>query len=136
MECTHVFMHLDCHRFPLDCACSGPYRAHLCNNIFFTLDLNTQVDTVSINRLKPAFLDELQGQAQGPVPPPVPEAFTPAVPFPTSITTLLSPLGAVASYKGYHTQTSRHPCTGRRKGGAGTILYLELSFTKHSLLLV
>ena len=39
MECTQIFMHLDCHLFPLDCPYSGPYRVLKLNDKYFTLDL-------------------------------------------------------------------------------------------------
>lgn len=80
LECTHVFVRQDCHRAPLDCPYRGPYRVLARTDKFFTLDLNTRVDTVSIDHLKPAFLDELQEQIQAPAPPPAPAAAAAAPP--------------------------------------------------------
>ena len=74
LMCSHVFMRIDCHRAPLDCPYRGPYRVLARSDKFFTLDLNTRVDTVSIDRLKPAFLDVLQEHNQGTTLPSAPAA--------------------------------------------------------------
>ena len=88
-------MRQDCHRAPLDCPYSGPYRVLSRTDKFFTLDLNSRVDTVSIDRLKPAFLEEPQVTPSPPPPPPplVPATTPPAeVPIAVPTTTPTDPL--------------------------------------------
>ncbi len=77
-------MRQDCHRAPLDCPYSGPYRVLARSDKFFTLDLNTRIDTVSIDRLKPAFFEVSQEQTQATIPPPAPAAASPVITVPTT----------------------------------------------------
>ena len=63
-------------QWPLSCAV--PYR------YIFTLDLNSGVDTISIDRLKPAFLEEPQ-VTPSPPPPPRPPPLVPATTPPAEI---------------------------------------------------
>lgn len=94
-------MQQDCHRAPLDCPYSGPYRVVARSDKFFTLDLNTRVDTVSIDRLKPAFLEVSQERIPAPAPPPPAPAAAAAAPPVTTVpaTTLTTPPLVTDSYK-------------------------------------
>lgn len=55
---THVFVRVDAHRRPLQAPYQGPFKVVERHDKFYKLDLGTRQDTVSIDRLKPAFLDE------------------------------------------------------------------------------
>ena len=54
---THVFVRHDAHRTPLQRPYDGPFLILQRNEKFFVLDYNGRHETVSIDRLKPAFLD-------------------------------------------------------------------------------
>ena len=69
--CTFVFVRHDAHRTPLQCTYDGPFRVLERSKKFFTLDLEGRRDTVSVDRLKPAFLEAdfgLQETRQSQVP--------------------------------------------------------------------
>ncbi|CAB0013451.1 unnamed protein product [Nesidiocoris tenuis] len=53
---SHVFVRVDSVKKPLQSPFDGPFRVLKRNSKFFTLDINGRTDTVSIDRLKPAFL--------------------------------------------------------------------------------
>lgn len=53
--CTHVFVRNDRVRRPLQAPYDGPYRVLQRADKFFTLDLGGRRDTVSLDRLKPAY---------------------------------------------------------------------------------
>ena len=55
---THVFVRVDAHRTPLQAPYKGPYRVLERRSKYFKLDLGSREDVVSVDRLKPAFLDE------------------------------------------------------------------------------
>ena len=55
--CTHVFVRHDGIRKPLQPTYDGPYRVVERAEIFFTIDYNGRDDTVSLDRLKPAYLE-------------------------------------------------------------------------------
>ena len=55
---THVFIRHDAVRKPLQPPYDGPYRVLARNDKYYTLDLNGRQDTVSIDRLKPAYIEQ------------------------------------------------------------------------------
>ena len=57
-NCTHVFIRRDRHKPPLTRPYDGPYRVVGKSNKFYTVDLGTRLDNVSVDRLKPAPTDK------------------------------------------------------------------------------
>ena len=55
---THVFVRVGAHRGPLQSSYQWPFKVIDRQGKFYQLDLGTRQDTVSIDRLKPAFLEE------------------------------------------------------------------------------
>lgn len=63
---THVFVRVDAHRSPLSPPYRGPFRVVARGDKAFSLDKGGVIDTVAIDRLKPAFLSrDDQVDAQG-----------------------------------------------------------------------
>ena len=60
---THVFVRVDAHRRPLQSPYQGPFKVVERHDKFFKLDFGHRQDTVSLDRLKPAFMDEPVGPA-------------------------------------------------------------------------
>ena len=54
---THVFVRRDARAPPLTRPYTGPFRVISAQEKYFELDLNGKTDRVSIDRLKPAFLE-------------------------------------------------------------------------------
>ena len=54
----HVFVRVDAHKYPLQAPYKGPFKVLERHVKYFKLDLGNRDDTVSIDRLKPAFMDE------------------------------------------------------------------------------
>ena len=65
-SCTFVFVLHDTHRTPLQYTYDGPFKVLGWAAKFFTLDLNGRQDTVSVDCLKPAFLDTDWGLGERP----------------------------------------------------------------------
>ena len=89
-SCTFVFVRHDAHRTPLQCTYDGPFKVLERAAKFFTLDLNGRRDTVSVDRLKPAFLDADWGLGERPGSqpstrvqqvPPIPSSTSEAIPL-------------------------------------------------------
>ena len=57
-HCTHLFVHHDALRRPLQPTYDGPFRVLQRSDKYYRLQLHGREDSVSIDRLKPAFLDE------------------------------------------------------------------------------
>ena len=55
--CTHVFIRHDAVRKPLQPPYDGPYAVLKRNNKHFTININGRTDTVSLDRLKPVYVD-------------------------------------------------------------------------------
>ena len=82
---SHVFVRHDAVRKPLQQPYDGPYRVLDRSSKFYTLDLKGRKDTVSIDRLKPAYMDCPQSTLETSTSnnPPVPSTPTIATPIPT-----------------------------------------------------
>ena len=53
-----MFVRVDAHKSPLQAPYKGPFKVLERHVKYFNLDLGNREDTVSIDRLKPAFMDE------------------------------------------------------------------------------
>lgn len=56
-QCTHVFLRIDRSRHPLEAPYTGPHKVLDRTDKAFTIDFNGKAVKVSIDRVKPAFLD-------------------------------------------------------------------------------
>ncbi|XP_068203681.1 uncharacterized protein [Palaemon carinicauda] len=65
-DCGHVFVRVDAHRQPLTRLYRGPYRVITESTKAFLLDMHGQEDWVSIDRVKPAFLEGSDTASMGP----------------------------------------------------------------------
>ena len=81
--CSHVFIRRDAVRRPLQCPYDGPYLVVERHVKYFKVNVNGRIDTVSVDRLKPAFVESTS-------PPPAlpPSAEQPAVSLPSATPTL------------------------------------------------
>jgi hypothetical protein len=57
-DCTHVFIRQDAIRKPLDQPYDGAYPVLNSKDTYFITGINGRRDTVSLDRLKPAYLDQ------------------------------------------------------------------------------
>lgn len=65
----YVFVRVDAHRGPLELPYTGPHRVLRREEKFFVLDINGRTDSVSIDRLKPAYLDPVNNPMAPQTPP-------------------------------------------------------------------
>ena len=65
-SCTHVFVRHDVVRKSLQQPYNGPYKVLMCTDKYFLLDINGRQDTVSLDRLKPAFQETLTSTTECP----------------------------------------------------------------------
>ena len=56
-SCTHVFVRHDAVRTPLRQPYDGPFKVLRRQDKFYTIDIKGRKDTVSLDRLKPAYLE-------------------------------------------------------------------------------
>lgn len=80
--CTHVFVRVDAVKKPLQPPYNGPYRVIKRTAKFFFLEINGKQDSVSIDRLKAAFLEPLVVIPKD-APPPRPTPLQPPKPTAT-----------------------------------------------------
>ena len=64
-NCKYVFVRKDAHRTPLECPYRGPFRVLERAPKYYTLMVNGRSDMVSVDRLKPAHLDQDFGLQDG-----------------------------------------------------------------------
>ena len=57
LDCTHVFIRHDAVRKPLQQPYDGPFLVTKCTDKHFTIQRNNHEEVVSIDRLKPAYID-------------------------------------------------------------------------------
>lgn len=57
LTCTHVFVRHDAVRKPLQQPYDGPYKVLQRNDRHFTLQLKNRKEVISLDRIKPAFID-------------------------------------------------------------------------------
>ena len=79
-HCSHVFVHFDAVKKPLQQPYNGPYRVLSCSAKQYTIDYNGRPTVVSLDRLKAAHID-LPSTTTTHTPPPSPSPQLP-LPFP------------------------------------------------------
>ena len=79
--CTHVFVQHDAIRKPLQAPYDGPYKVVTRNKKHFTVNIKGRKEVISVDRLKPAYLDLTITEA----------ILTSNPPQPTSLISTLSP---------------------------------------------
>ena len=105
-HCTHVWVRFDGVRRPLQPPYDGPFKVVRRDSKFFVIERNGKRDTVSLDRLKPAYLDPLCDSSFLPTNlPPVPQPST--SPNPPLTTLPKDPAPSSAPPKGTKTRTGR-----------------------------
>ena len=74
--CTHVFVWRDAVKKPLQTPYDGPYRVLQRKDKYYIVEVKGRAETISMDRLKPAYLDSTATPSQQPEPP-VPSPPTP-----------------------------------------------------------
>ena len=96
--CTHVFVRCDLVCKPLQLLYNGPYRILNRMDKYYTIDITGHKDNVSIDRLKPAYLDSCDPSLNTITSLPLP-------PKPTTTNNLSTPLRSTTSSSTFHTTT-------------------------------
>ena len=99
---THVFVRIDAVKKPLQPPYNGPYKVLQRADKFFTLDINGRRDTVSINRLKPAYMSVSSSGNVSSTPAPQPSSPTPSTTQVATPPPLQSPVRATRSGRRVH----------------------------------
>ena len=66
-SCTHVFVRHDATRTPLQAPYDGSFRVVTRTDKYFTVERKGKADTISVDRLKPAFLDATDACSAPPI---------------------------------------------------------------------
>ena len=82
-SCTHVFVRHDAVKMPLQQPYDGPFKVTKRSNKHFTLDIKGKESVVSIDRLKPAYLESSESTPQTFNPSPL---TVPSTPSPHTVT--------------------------------------------------
>ena len=102
-SCTHVFIRHDAVKKPLQQPYDGPYKVLKRTDKFFCVDINGRLDTVSLDRLKPAYYESPELVLQETLSP-TPTA-TPTTPTPIPIATPSVPAPVTRSGRRVHCPT-------------------------------
>ncbi|XP_067122354.1 uncharacterized protein [Centruroides vittatus] len=87
MECSHVFVRNDSVKKPLQAPYDGPYQVIARSNKHFTILIKGRDAVISVDRLKPAFIDTTTNDTSNP---PVNKTSHPVTPTQPPITTTRS----------------------------------------------
>ncbi len=90
-EATHVFVRHDAVHTPLQQPYDGPFKVISRKDKYFTLDLKGRRDTVSVDRLKPAHLDQVSDPPPTTIPPVQQPSTLPPTPKPSKPPATMSP---------------------------------------------
>ena len=101
-----MFLRHDAGRKPLQKPYDGPYKIQKCTEKYYTIDMNGQSEVISIDRLKPTFLD-ISPTKQS-VPPPLLAKQHSASP-PPSVTVTVTCYGCKMHWPKHFFSTTYHP---------------------------
>ena len=108
LNCTHVFVRHDAIRKPLQQPYDGPFPVIKRTDKHFTIQINNREDIISIDRLKPAYMDTSDSHTTTSLPPTTP----PDTSIPPSPST---PVRTTRS--GRHIRWPAHLCNVNTEGG-------------------